>query len=179
MVSDAALNNAINPPRHKATEAKERRLERTRRWRARNRQKCLQYGREYRRVYVAKKRKEDPLWQKRVSSKTRILYNSNPEFREKVLSRNSRWRATERGRHYHRAYEASRPRKDRRMLSFEDWSSILKTQSFKCNICGRDFCDSLPPQRDHIYPRILGGLLTKENTQALCKPCNTRKGAKT
>ena len=61
-------------------------------------------------------------------------------------------------------------------LTLEEWENILDGQEHKCNICGSIFCDELRPDRDHIIPVVMGGILTKTNVQALCRPCNSSKG---
>lgn len=43
-----------------------------------------------------------------------------------------------------------------------------------CLECGSDSDLSL----DHIYPHSLGGTDTFDNLQTLCRPCNSRKGAR-
>lgn len=77
-------------------------------------------------------------------------------------------------------------RRDRSASSYNtltdlEWKDILDSQSNKCNICGRDFDKSkilARPERDHIVPVCKGGALTRDNVQALCRSCNSRKGAK-
>ncbi len=51
---------------------------------------------------------------------------------------------------------------------------VLERDMYRCVICGThlDLCV------DHIFPEAAGGLATLENLQAMCRPCNTRKGAK-
>lgn len=61
-------------------------------------------------------------------------------------------------------------------LTVEEWNEVLAMQDYRCNHCHRDFSESVPPTLDHITPVTLGGDTTKENTQALCQECNSRKG---
>jgi 5-methylcytosine-specific restriction endonuclease McrA len=63
-------------------------------------------------------------------------------------------------------------------LTLEQWEKILSNQGNKCAICGKRFCKSRPPTKDHIIPVSKGGGLTFENVQALCKSCNCSKGNK-
>ncbi len=63
-------------------------------------------------------------------------------------------------------------------LTVQEWLAILEQQQYCCAACGEAFSDLLPPTRDHIVPVSKGGGLTAENTQALCKPCNSRKFTK-
>lgn len=51
---------------------------------------------------------------------------------------------------------------------------VYARDGFACLHCGTTERLSL----DHIYPWSLGGPDTLENLQTLCRPCNSRKGAK-
>lgn len=53
-------------------------------------------------------------------------------------------------------------------------TAVFERDLYRCKRCGdhRDLC------ADHIYPESLGGKATMENLQTLCRPCNTKKGAK-
>ncbi len=62
-------------------------------------------------------------------------------------------------------------------LTLLQWKKILETQGNKCAICGKRFCKSRPPTKDHIIPLSKGGGLTFENVQALCRSCNSSKCA--
>jgi 5-methylcytosine-specific restriction endonuclease McrA len=57
-------------------------------------------------------------------------------------------------------------------LTFQDWLSILSKQKFLCNICKI----KTPLTIDHIIPLSKGGSNWPTNIQALCNPCNGRKG---
>ena len=60
-------------------------------------------------------------------------------------------------------------------LTHAQWRKIVASQENECNMCGRKFTKDLPPTKDHILPLTKGYGLTFENTQALCKPCNSKK----
>jgi 5-methylcytosine-specific restriction endonuclease McrA len=60
-------------------------------------------------------------------------------------------------------------------LTLIQWEKIIESQGNKCAICGKRFCKSRPPTKDHIIPLSKGGGLTFENVQALCKSCNSSK----
>jgi hypothetical protein len=57
-----------------------------------------------------------------------------------------------------------------------DWlrRAVLMRDGNQCRQCGND--DELAI--DHVYPFSLGGPTVLDNLQALCGPCNSRKGAK-
>jgi len=58
-------------------------------------------------------------------------------------------------------------------VSYDSWRSILYQQNFKCAKCK----GKRKLEMDHIIPILKGGQHTVSNIQALCKPCNVRKGA--
>jgi hypothetical protein len=62
-------------------------------------------------------------------------------------------------------------------LTLLQWEKILKSQNNKCAMCGKRFCKSRKPEKDHIIPLSRGGGLTFENVQALCHSCNSSKNA--
>lgn len=64
-------------------------------------------------------------------------------------------------------------------LTKDEWFEILKAQNYTCLGCNKKFNSSFRPAIDHIMPLSKGGGLTKDNVQALCKSCNSRKGNKT
>ena len=64
-------------------------------------------------------------------------------------------------------------------LTGPEWKQILVDQGGLCAKCKGQFNSKFIPTRDHILPMIKGGYLTRENTQALCRGCNTSKGTKT
>lgn len=51
---------------------------------------------------------------------------------------------------------------------------IIKRDGFGCRHCG--MVDDL--SYDHITPKVKGGSNDIDNLQMLCKPCNSRKGAR-
>lgn len=63
-------------------------------------------------------------------------------------------------------------------LTLQQWEKILESQGNKCAICGKQFCKSRQPTKDHIIPLSKGGGLTFENVQALCHSCNSSKNAR-
>jgi hypothetical protein len=53
-------------------------------------------------------------------------------------------------------------------------TAVFERDMYRCKRCGdhRDLC------ADHIHPEALGGKATMDNLQTLCRPCNSKKGAK-
>jgi len=52
--------------------------------------------------------------------------------------------------------------------------TVFERDNFTCQKCGSRRNLSV----DHIFPESMGGKLTMENAQTLCKHCNSKKGAK-
>lgn len=52
--------------------------------------------------------------------------------------------------------------------------AVFERDAYRCQHCGShlDLCV------DHIHPESKGGKATLENLQTLCRPCNTKKGAR-
>ena len=164
ILEKARLYRAANPEKCRTAIAK---------WRAKNVNKIRECGRTYIREHW-----KDPEWRKKIAERKRLAYNSNPKHGEARRAANRAWQKTERGRHSKRVYEMLHRRGDRYSLPFSDWKKILESHNNRCAICGVGFSEEVKPHRDHIFPRKLGGILTKENTQALCRSCNSRKGAR-
>lgn len=51
---------------------------------------------------------------------------------------------------------------------------IFERDRYRCRHCGTSNDLSL----DHVYPKSKGGTDDPENLQTLCRPCNSRKGAR-
>lgn len=51
---------------------------------------------------------------------------------------------------------------------------VWERDDFRCRHCG----DRQLLTVDHVHPEVLGGELTLDNLQTLCKTCNSRKGAR-
>jgi hypothetical protein len=65
-------------------------------------------------------------------------------------------------------------------LTVNEFNCILFLQNYQCANpnCEHDrFFDIIEPQKDHIYPVSKGGNFTKDTVQALCKSCDSKKGA--
>ena len=62
----------------------------------------------------------------------------------------------------------------RKQLSVTKSLKVFARDGYKCLACGSDEELSV----DHIQPVSKGGTNDMENLQTLCRPCNSRKGAK-
>lgn len=138
--------------------------------------------------YKVKRWKDDPAFRQsqRESARARnkVRYANDAAYRERCLEHSRRWANSERGRALTSLKKARRRSAIRNApladtLNAADWWFILDCQDDCCASCRRPFSESLPPARDHITPVVLGGRLTFENTQALCRSCNSSKCAKT
>lgn len=78
--------------------------------------------------------------------------------------------------HRRRMQKAATPKEHK--LTLSQWEKILKAQNNKCAVCGIRFTEDNPPTEDHIKPLSKGGEHTSINIQALCRSCNSSKGAK-
>jgi 5-methylcytosine-specific restriction endonuclease McrA len=161
-----------------------------------NRDKILEQKREYSILNREHKAEYDKKY--RVENHEKILENrkqycinnktsvneSNKKYREENKDKKSEYdknyRKSPSGktvdiRHRHR--RRARSKESPCTLTLQQWEKILKSQGNKCAICGKRFCKSRPPTKDHIIPLSKGGGLTFENVQALCKSCNSSKNA--
>ena len=130
-----------------------------------------------------KKQKQRPdgicSWCKECHKKDVVKYFKNN--RDKANKNNRKYEKTEKGKLTKRRNKLIRIERERnqiKTLTKEQWHLILKEQLYRCNICNREFNDSLKPNKDHIIPLCKGGNYTKENIQALCSTCNGKKGSK-
>jgi len=53
-------------------------------------------------------------------------------------------------------------------------ADFVEAQGGLCYLCGKEFSADLPPTREHVMPRALGGK-TYRNVMASCWPCNHEK----
>jgi len=61
-------------------------------------------------------------------------------------------------------------------IAERDWLKIKVRHNNSCLACGKKEPE-IKLTRDHIYPKSLGGKLSRNNTQPLCGSCNSSKGA--
>ena len=60
-------------------------------------------------------------------------------------------------------------------LSKNDIEFLLLLQNNECAKCNKEFSKKFKYTLDHIVPLSRGGSLVLENTQLLCRPCNSSK----
>jgi 5-methylcytosine-specific restriction endonuclease McrA len=60
------------------------------------------------------------------------------------------------------------------MVTREEWAAIKERYGGRCVRCGADG----ELTRDHVVPKVLGGLDVAANIQPLCRSCNSAKGAR-
>lgn len=104
-------------------------------------------------------------------------YATDPAFRARVNARNLAWNKTPKGLHCATVRRA-RERDNAARLTLPEWQLIISMQENRCACCSAPFGEQNKPTRDHIVSVKDGGMLTFGNTQALCKSCNSRKGAR-
>jgi 5-methylcytosine-specific restriction endonuclease McrA len=63
----------------------------------------------------------------------------------------------------------------KRSLSKKELGPILRAQDDKCECCGKEITLK-EAVAGHIIAHSKGGLSTRENTVALCQPCNSKQG---
>lgn len=85
-------------------------------------------------------------------------------LRDEIVRRGFRWPYDPRA-----AYRKAKA-KISRSLSRE----VMERDAYRCVKCGTHINLSC----DHIIPESKGGPTTLENLQTMCKPCNSRKGAR-
>lgn len=77
---------------------------------------------------------------------------------------------------YNQARDSHRKRGGGKItLTLKEWWNIVESQSNKCTTCGIEFNRDTRATIDHIIPASAGGELSKENVQALCGRCNSKK----
>lgn len=131
-----------------------------------NKEKELERSRKY---YIENSEKERERRKQYYWKNRELELNKNKEYRKSEQGKLSNTRR----RHTRR----TRLKKTPCTLTLLQWEKILKSQGNKCAICGKRFCKSRPPTKDHIIPLSKGGGLTFENVQALCQSCNVIKRA--
>jgi hypothetical protein len=149
------------------SEHKEQRKENVRRYGEFHREERKLYNREYRiKNYNERVRKD------------REYYATH---RDRALETVKKYSKTPQGKLVAaktRHNRQSRNKEAKCSLTLEQWNKIIVMQNNQCAMCRKDFSSTRKPTKDHIIPLTKGGGLTFENTQALCKSCNSKKNDK-
>lgn len=140
--------------------------------------KQREYGRIHKDILSIKQKERRAKIKARIVAESKKYYMAN---KEKVKDKVKTYSKTPIGR-LTQARSMNKRRSKSEMvnndLTIEQWNKILNLQNNRCLICKRKFNSHLKPTRDHIIPVSKGGGLTFENTQALCRSCNSSKSAK-
>ena len=146
---------------------KEKQSKYTKEWREKNKEKLANYKKEW-----AAKNKD------KLAEKRRTYYEKNKEhlkLYQKI------YYSTEKGKLLQKTI-GYKKRLNKKLtinsLSVPEQNIILFLQNYKCISCNKYF-DELEPTLDHIIPLSAGGNLTKQNTQILCRACNSKKHTRT
>lgn len=125
------------------------------------------------------KKKHTPvITYKDVLLRIRDYKRSNPEL---MKSKYKKWSSTDNGKLTNSLKSQRRRAREKELpntLTKQEVLSILDSQAGKCAGCQLEFSPLHRYEIDHIVPVSLGGGLTKDNVQLLCRSCNASKGAK-
>lgn len=156
--------------------AKEKERNRIRMAKKRMDQDYREKTRAQQRKHKSEKWANDQSMKERVRKYRRDKYNSDPEYRARVLALNRKYSASPKGRIKAALRWRGEVAQEDTLTPYE-MAVILSRQHGRCLRCGNLFDDQYPPTKDHVIPFSAGGRLTLLNTQLLCKPCNSAKGA--
>lgn len=120
-----------------------------------------------RRIGDSKRGPKNPRWKGGVRSTPDYMREYSRRFRE---------RDRERRRHIRLAYLARR-KGATGSHTLEEWLAVKAIHAHLCAGCGESEANAILCA-DHRIPLRKGGSDGIENIQPLCKPCNSRKGAK-
>lgn len=169
-----------------------------------NKDRLLEYGREWRsenKVLKAKldkeyreRMKENPEWVEKYRARMRENYHKkaklNPGFANELFK--ERYKNDEEFRNHKRKYAVAyakkhkyekyiwnnnyrvRRRNAEGSFNIKDWIEILKKNDYSCVLCGIKGMMTI----DHIIPLSKEGTNYPENIQPLCRSCNCKKSNK-
>ncbi len=117
---------------------------------------------------------------KLLRDRKRLLDNLEEERKRKMEvyfrhKDNPKWRAT---KAKSQSTRRQRIKNSINTLSGNDINTLLDLQKNKCAKCLNKFDSKNKYTLDHILPLNDGGQLSIDNTQLLCKSCNSSKGAR-
>lgn len=108
----------------------------------------------------------------------RVYKNS---IRDIMNKKYKEWSSSPRAKELNRLKSQRRKAKEKGVpntLTQEDVIYLLDLQNGRCGKCKKKFSQHLKYEIDHILPLSLGGGLTLDNSQLLCRSCNASKGTK-
>lgn len=108
--------------------------------------------------------------------RARITTNESRKRRRDQFNAWQREYAKGRG-HYLRVIRRARTKGSVGSYTNQEWEELKAKCEFKCQMCGRHDLERKLTV-DHIIPVSKGGSSWIQNIQPLCKPCNSKKGAR-
>lgn len=112
------------------------------------------------------------LWKKKNWDK--VLKDQREWFKKKRKEDPERFRMYVKNRKHLIRQTSSSGKRFSTSFTLEEWESIKKSQNYTCPLCGKSEPE-IKLTIDHIMPLSKGGVHSKENIQALCHGCNSRK----
>jgi len=103
-------------------------------------------------------------------------------YRERHNQLNREYSNTEHGKFINRLKTSryrTRKAQSKTEFSKKEFEFLMWFQKEKCGCCHKEFSETLKPEIDHIIPVSMGGDLTLDNAQLLCRSCNASKQNKT
>jgi Restriction endonuclease len=127
----------------------QKRLEYNKKWQRENREHFLERNRQYQQSHRAEIKETTKKWQK-----------ANPEKLKQY------WRN-----------RAAREKGATGTVTAEELQKLKEKYNFTCLCCKRKEPE-IELTHDHVKPLVIGGENTIENSQPLCRSCNSKKGKK-
>jgi len=165
---------------------KEKYLKYRKQYRIKNKDKIKQYLIENK-EQIAKQQKQYQIIHKNEIDEYQKQYQI--ENKEQLAKYKKEWQKTPQGKlsaknndHKRRLIKLGTKTEDK--ITLEQWNNILSSQNNCCILCNRKFTEDLKPEMVHIIPLSRWkefpdvDINSKDNIQALCKSCNSRKYTK-
>lgn len=145
--------------------------------------KDSEHQKEYVKQYIATHKEQSRIYKKKYREEhIEEIKCKNKEYYDRTKEQRAihakQYRQTPRGKETGRIHVIRRRSILKNIictLTIEEWNNIIKKQRNLCAGCLVEFSASVKPEIDHIIPISKGGNSTKENTQALCRSCNSSK----
>ena len=103
------------------------------------------------------------------------------KYKDKYKKEYKEWASTERGKLLNVLKSQRRRARVKELpntLRPSEVAELFSHQQGRCAKCQVEFTHTCKYEIDHIVPVILGGGLTKDNVQLLCRGCNASKGTR-